>query len=175
MEERVNCKNCGASILSQTATRIGGICRPCYNQELQDIIAETPFGQAYETSFNQPEFYSENDYDWVWFDIWKNMELGLASLMFSIRCSGHFDWVFQNRDPKFLKLRDAEHLKQWCLAIIDRNRNKANELEANTIKAHQDRATILRKADEMQRTVELAYEILKKRETERAKTDSQNN
>jgi hypothetical protein len=32
MEERVNCKNCNASILPQTAERTSGLCKPCFNK-----------------------------------------------------------------------------------------------------------------------------------------------
>ena len=32
MEERINCKTCGTSILLQTAERNEGLCRPCYHQ-----------------------------------------------------------------------------------------------------------------------------------------------
>jgi hypothetical protein len=46
MEERVNCKNCNASILPQTAERTGGLCKPCFNRPNQvpppRIIRELP-------------------------------------------------------------------------------------------------------------------------------------
>src|SRR5215813_11326725 len=87
MEERINCINCGASILTQTAKRTGGVCKPCFNRDLQSAIAETAFGQAYATSFDQPKFHSE--IGWSWFDIWNYMELELAGLLFSLRCSGN--------------------------------------------------------------------------------------
>ena len=32
MEERVNCKNCNASILPRTSERTGGLCKPCFNK-----------------------------------------------------------------------------------------------------------------------------------------------
>ena len=34
MEERVNCKNCNASILSETAERYEGACKPCYKRQV---------------------------------------------------------------------------------------------------------------------------------------------
>lgn len=46
MEERVNCKNCNASILPQTAERTGGLCKPCFNRPNQvpppRVIRELP-------------------------------------------------------------------------------------------------------------------------------------
>lgn len=46
MEERINCRNCGASVLPQTAERTGGLCKPCFKRPNQipppRVVGELP-------------------------------------------------------------------------------------------------------------------------------------
>ncbi len=53
MEERVDCKNCNAAVLPQTAERTGGLCKPCFNRPNQilppRVIGELP-GEKAETA-----------------------------------------------------------------------------------------------------------------------------
>jgi hypothetical protein len=200
MEQRVSCKICGASILPQTAERTGGACKPCYIQSVRRAISESPYGEAFDVCFQEPYFYmpdyrlpnpyrdkdsadyqrllltptvrSNREADWHWRDIWKFMKKELETCLRSIRYFGHCDDVFKRQDPDGPRLSDAEDFKQWSMSVIERAQSIADTLEAVGVEAQKDRETILRKINEMQKTVELAYEIIKRREIERAGIDS---
>lgn len=53
MEERINCRNCDALVLPQTAERTGGLCKPCFNRPNQvpppRVIEELP-GEKLQTT-----------------------------------------------------------------------------------------------------------------------------
>ena len=162
MEERVDCKLCGASILPQTAERCENFCRPCFNKETYKRIGMTPFGIAYERSFTQPHFNTD-----TFFNIWIIMELDLAGPFHNMRCKGHCDYVFRKCEERFPGVFDASSFKQWCLAIIEKGRQKSREIEIGTEKEKQDKITLLKKLDEMINTTERAFEVIKLREDQR--------
>ncbi|HZS04705.1 MAG TPA: hypothetical protein VFD58_07715 [Blastocatellia bacterium] len=159
MEERVDCRRCGASILPATAQRYDGICKPCYKQELYDRIGQSPFGKAYD-GFSKGLGLKSSRF----FDLWLNFNHLLGSLLFHIRTEGHCDHVFRKREGQLLYFDGVADFNRWGLSLIEEFRTAVRATMVRAEKAKKDRRTLLRKADEAVMLLTLAVRLLEGRE-----------
>jgi hypothetical protein len=155
-EERIKCIVCKNMILSQTATRHSGLCKPCFKRKLLDDIGRTPFGKAYKNAFKRPALKTSR-YCFYWLDLSER----LAGPLYDIRTGGDCSAIFQNKTGLWAGISNIDDLQKWCLEHVVAYRKHLSQTASHSKDEKLDQQMLLNCADRFEETVILAMEHLR--------------
>lgn len=99
-------------------------------------------------------------------NLWLRLELlsdWLAGPLSAIKENGHCDYVFKDKEKRFLGVSDVESFRRWCLDIVNEYREEILKTPIKNNDERLDREDMLDIAQNMEELSNLAFRILNAR------------